>query len=82
MAVALTLVRLTLTLLRRSMTGSRGAWMAPGAMAGTGPAVSTIVLAALYRASPGHPRGPARRGVCVVAGRLERGTGVGRWSAC
>jgi hypothetical protein len=78
MAVALTLVRLTLTLLRRSMTGSRGAWMAPGAMAGTGPAVSTIVLAALYRASPGHPR----RGVCVVAGRLERGTGVGRWSAC
>jgi hypothetical protein len=27
MAVALTLVRLELTLLRRSMTGSRGAWM-------------------------------------------------------
>jgi hypothetical protein len=52
MAVALTLVRLKLTLLRRSMTGSRGAWMVAGAMAGTGLAVSTIVLAALYRASP------------------------------
>src|SRR5580693_8168232 len=52
MAVALTLVRLKLTLLRRSMTGSRGAWMVAGAVAGTGLAVSTIVLAALYRASP------------------------------
>jgi hypothetical protein len=52
MAVALTLARLKLTLLRRSMTGSRGAWMVAGAVAGTGLAVSTIVLTALYRASP------------------------------
>jgi hypothetical protein len=52
MAVALTLVRLKLTVLRRSMTGSRGAWMVARAVAGTALAVSTIVLAALYRASP------------------------------
>ena len=52
MAVALTLVRLKLTLLRRSMTGSRGAWMVAGAVVGTGLAVSTIVLSALYRTSP------------------------------
>src|SRR5580700_11136863 len=52
MAVALTLVRLKLTLLQRSVTGSRGAWMVAGAVAGTGLAVSTIVLAALYRGRP------------------------------
>ena len=52
MAGVLILVRLKLTLLRRSMTGSRGAWMVAGAVVGTGLAVSTIVLSALYRASP------------------------------
>jgi hypothetical protein len=51
-AGVLTLVRLKLTLLRRSMTGSRGDWMVAGAVVGTGLAVSTIVLSALYRASP------------------------------
>jgi hypothetical protein len=51
-AGVLILVRLKLTLLRRSMTGSRGAWMVAGAVVGTGLAVSTIVLSALYRASP------------------------------
>ena len=52
MAGVLILVRLKLTLLRRSMTGSRGAWMVAGAVVGAGLAVSTIVLTALYRASP------------------------------
>ena len=52
MAGVLILVRLKLTLLRRSMTGSRGAWMVAGAVVGTGLAVSTIALSALYRASP------------------------------
>ena len=51
-AGVLILVRLKLTLLRRSMTGSRGDWMVAGAVVGTGLAVSTIVLSALYRASP------------------------------
>jgi hypothetical protein len=58
-AGVLILVRLKLTLLRRSMTGSRGAWMVAGTVAGTGLALSTIVLSALYRASPailGHRR--------------------------
>jgi hypothetical protein len=48
----LILVRLKLTLLRRLMTGSRGAWIVAVAVVGTGLAVSTIVLSALYRASP------------------------------
>lgn len=52
MAGVLILVRLKLTLLRRSMMGSRGAWMVAVAVVGTGLAVSTIVLSALYRASP------------------------------
>ena len=52
MAGVLILVRLKLTLLRRSMTGSRGAWMVAVAVVGTGLAVSTIVLSALYRANP------------------------------
>ena len=51
MAGVLILVRLKLTLLRRSMTGSRGAWMVAVAVVGTGLAVSTIMLSALYRAS-------------------------------
>jgi hypothetical protein len=51
-AGVLILVRLKLTLLRRSMTGSRGAWMVAVAVVGTGLAVSTIVLAALYRGRP------------------------------
>jgi hypothetical protein len=45
-------VRLKLTLLRRSMTGSRGAWMVAGGRGRHRPRVSTIVLSALYRASP------------------------------
>jgi hypothetical protein len=51
-AGVLILVRLKLTLLRRSMTGSGVAWMVAVAVVGTGLAVSTIVLSALYRASP------------------------------
>ena len=52
MAGVLILGRVKLTLLRRSMAGSRGPWMAAGAVAGTGLAVSVIALSALYRASP------------------------------
>lgn len=51
MAVVLTLVKLKLTLLRRSMTGSRGAWMITGPWAGVCLALSTIALSALYSAS-------------------------------
>lgn len=52
MAGVLTLVRLKVTLLRRSMTGSRGAWMMVGAVVGTCLALSTIALSALSHASP------------------------------
>ncbi len=52
MALVLTLVRLKVTLLRRSMTGSRGAWMVTGAVIGACLALSTIALSALYSASP------------------------------
>jgi hypothetical protein len=50
-AVALTLVRLKLTLLRRSMTGSRGGWMVIGTVLGVCLALGTVALGALYRAS-------------------------------
>lgn len=52
MAGVLILVRLKLTLLRRSMTGGRGAWMVAGAVLGVFLAVAAIVLSALYDASP------------------------------
>jgi hypothetical protein len=51
-AGVLILVRLKLTLLRRSMTGGRGAWMTAGAIAGGCLAAGTIALSALYDASP------------------------------
>ncbi len=51
MALVLTLVRLKVTLLRRSMTGSRGGWMVTGAVIGACLALSTIALSALYSAS-------------------------------
>jgi hypothetical protein len=47
-AVVLSLVRLKLTLLRRSMTGSRGGWMVTGAVIGGCLALGTIALSALY----------------------------------
>lgn len=52
MADVLILVRLKATLVRRSLTGSRGAWMISGAVIGTCLALSTIALSALYSASP------------------------------
>lgn len=52
MAGVLIFVRLKATLLRRSLTGSRGAWMISGAVIGTCLALSTIALSALYSASP------------------------------
>ncbi len=52
MANVLILVRLKLRLLRRSMTGGRGAWMVLGAALGVLLAVSTILLGALYDAKP------------------------------
>jgi hypothetical protein len=50
-AVPLTLVKLKLTLLRRSMAGGRGAWTVTGAVVGVCLALSTIALSALYSAS-------------------------------
>ena len=51
MAVVLTLAKLKLTLLRRSITGSRGAWILAGAVIGGCLALSTVALCALYSAS-------------------------------
>ncbi|HUB42925.1 MAG TPA: hypothetical protein VMA72_29060 [Streptosporangiaceae bacterium] len=51
MADVLTLVGLKVTLLRRSMTGSRGGWSVAEAMVGTCLALSTVALSALSQAS-------------------------------